>query len=77
MMVHPEDVAAAVVREVAAGKSRTVFIPELVGLVARASTVIPAPILDLGFRLAGGHRVTSDHDRAERAAYQARVEGKA
>jgi NAD(P)-dependent dehydrogenase (short-subunit alcohol dehydrogenase family) len=76
LMVHPEDVAAAVVREVAAGKSRTVFVPELVGLVARASTVIPTPILDMAFRLTGGHRVTSDHDRAERAAYQARVEGK-
>lgn len=74
LVVNPQDVAAAVVAELAKGASRTVFVPKLVGLVSRGSTVLPAPIVDAAFRLSGGNKVTAELDREERASYQARIE---
>ncbi|OBK23249.1 hypothetical protein A5634_05675 [Mycobacterium asiaticum] len=74
LVVNPEDVAAAVVAELAKGASRTVFVPKLVGLVSRGTTILPAPIVDAAFRLSGGNKVTSELDRDKRAAYQARIE---
>ena len=76
LLVEPEDVAQAVVKEVSGGKSGTVFVPELVGLVARGSAPVPTPILDMCFRLLGGNRVTTEIEREKRAGYQARAEGR-
>jgi short-subunit dehydrogenase len=76
LLVEPEDVAQAVVKTLAEGKSGNVYVPELVGLVARASAPVPTPILDMFFRLLGGNRVTTEFDREERASYQARAEGR-
>ncbi|MDT5218340.1 MAG: hypothetical protein QOF15_445 [Mycobacterium sp.] len=76
LVVNPEDVATAVVTELAKGASRTVFVPKLVGLVSRGTSTLPAPIVDAAFRVSGGHKVTSQLDREKRASYQARVEGR-
>lgn len=75
LVVNPEDVADAVVREIRKGASRTVFVPKSVGLVSRGTNAVPAPVVDTVFRLAGGHRVTSGLDQEKRAAYQAKVDG--
>lgn len=76
LVVDPEAVAAAVVTELNRGASRTVFVPKLVGLVARGTAVLPDPLVDAAFRLSGGNKVTSELDREKRASYQARVEGR-
>ncbi len=59
---------------VALGDVRTVFVPKLVGLVSRGSATLPASLVDAAFRLSGGNKVTSELDREQRAAYQARIE---
>ncbi len=74
LVVNPEDVATAVVAELAKGASRTVFVPKLVGLVSRGSATLPAGLVDAAFRLSGGNKVTAELDREQRAAYQARIE---
>lgn len=76
LVVNPEDVATAVVAELARGASRTVFVPRSVGLVARVSRAVPAPILDAAFRWSGGNKVTSELDRDQRASYQAKLENR-
>ncbi|MFV0493795.1 SDR family oxidoreductase [Mycobacterium sp.] len=76
LVVNPENVASAVVSELANGESRTVFVPKSVGLVARGTAVIPTRLVDTAFRLTGGTKVTSELDREKRAAYQAKVEGR-
>ncbi len=75
LVVDPEDVAAAVVKRIRKGTSRTVFVPRLVGVIARGTAPIPATVVDAAFRLSGGTRVTTELDRHKRADYQARVEG--
>jgi short-subunit dehydrogenase len=75
LVVNPEDVADAVVKEVRKGASRTVFVPKTVGMVSRGTAPIPEQFVDAAFRLSGGNKVTSDLDQAERAAYHARAEG--
>lgn len=74
LVVNPEDVAGAVVAELAKGASRTVFVPKLVGLVSRGTATLPAGVVDAAFRLSGGNKVTAELDREQRAAYQARIE---
>lgn len=76
LVVDPEDVAAAVVDEIVKAKSRTVFVPKTVGLVARCTAPLPAKLVDAAFRFSGGNKVTSGLDKEKRAAYQARAEGK-
>lgn len=76
LVVNPEDVAAAVVKELRKGSSRTVFVPKTVGLISRGTGTIPTRVVDAAFRLSGGTKVTAGLDRHQRAAYQARVEGK-
>lgn len=74
LVVNPEDVATAVVAELANGASRTVFVPKAVGLVSRGTAPLPAALVDAVFRLSGGNKVTAELDREQRAAYQARIE---
>lgn len=76
LVVDPEDVADAVVKELRRGGSRTVFVPRLVGLVSRGSAPLPDRIVDAAFRISGGNKVTTELNRQQRAAYQARVEGR-
>lgn len=76
LVVDPEDVADAVVAELRRGASRTVFVPKLVGLVSRASAVLPTMVVDNAFRLSGGTKVTAELNHTERAGYQARAEGR-
>lgn len=76
VVVDPEAVAKAVVREIEKGRSRTVFVPKLVGGVSRGSLMVPTSVRDAGFRASGGDQVTSGLDKDARAAYQARVEGR-
>lgn len=75
VVVDPEAVATAVVKELRKGASRTVFVPKLVGLISRGTATIPAPIVDAVFRLSGGNQVTAGLDQAKRAAYHTRLEG--
>lgn len=76
LVCDPEDVAAAVRTELRGGRSRTVFVPKPVGWVARGSTPLPTPLVDIAFRLSGGAKVTAELNQTERAGYQARVEGR-
>ncbi|CAM2836649.1 SDR family oxidoreductase [Skermania piniformis] len=76
LVVNPEDVADAVVQEIAKGVSRTVFVPKAVGVVSRGSTAAPTALVDMLFRLSGGNKVTEDLDKEKRAAYQQRLEGR-
>lgn len=76
LVVDPEDVAAAVVKRLRKGSSGTVFVPKPVGWVSRGSAPLPAALVDKVFRLTGGHKVTAELNQQERAAYQARVEGR-
>lgn len=75
LVVNPDDVADAVVKELRNGSSRTIFVPKTVGLVARGTQVIPTRVVDTVFRLSGGTQVTTGLDQRKRAAYQARLEG--
>jgi len=75
LVVDPEEVATAVIRELSHGKSRTVFVPRLVGLVSKGSGIMPTPLVDIAFRLSGGTKVTAELDQDKRAGYQARMEG--
>lgn len=74
LVVDPPAVATAVARELARGASRTVFVPRTVGVISKAAAVLPTPLVDTGFRLSGGAKVTTELNRAKRAAYQTRLE---
>lgn len=76
MMVDPEQVAAAVVKEIRSGKSDTVYVPRLAGTLSRWSRLMPSGVRDWVFRASGGNKVTENLDQDARAAYQARIEGK-
>ena len=75
LVVDPEDVAAAVVRQLRRDTSGTVFVPKPVGWVSRGSAPLPNRLVDLVFRLSGGDKVTAGLDQQQRAAYRARMEG--
>jgi NAD(P)-dependent dehydrogenase (short-subunit alcohol dehydrogenase family) len=75
MVVDPEDVAAAVIKELGRGASRTVFVPRLVGLISKGSGALPTTLVDTAFRLSGGTKVTAELDQEKRAAYHARLDG--
>lgn len=77
LVVDPEQVAAAVSRELAGSASRTVFVPRLVGWLSKGSATTPTLLLDTAFRVLGGTKVTTGLDQKKRAAYNNRLEGRA
>lgn len=74
LMIDPEQVAASVVKALAAGRSRTVSVPAHLVPSVKTFKLLPESLRDRVFRAVGGHRVTSGLDQGARASYQRRIE---
>lgn len=70
--VEPEDVASAIVEALQRG-SYEVYVPRSVGALMRAKALLPARAMEAVARFLKGDEVLANPDRAQRAAYEARM----
>lgn len=69
---EPEDVAAAIVRALRAGRTE-VYVPREMAVLMRLGQVLPRAVVDLFTRLTRADQVLYAPDHAARAAYEARM----
>jgi NAD(P)-dependent dehydrogenase (short-subunit alcohol dehydrogenase family) len=70
--IQPEQVAAAIVSAVEAGRF-DVFIPKEMGVMARVTPLLPRALRDAILKVTKADRAMLDMDDAARAAYRARI----
>jgi NAD(P)-dependent dehydrogenase (short-subunit alcohol dehydrogenase family) len=69
---EPEDVAAAIVQALRAGRTE-VYVPREMGVLMRLGQVLPRPVVDFFTRLTKADQVLYAPDHGARAAYEQRI----